>query len=95
MGEHKKESCSYSEILKTPLYRILFNFPIGVIAFVILNYIFNKAAEPHNAVELSLQMPILSHNSRPDYLKDIYWLIYITLAILTGEVMSFFWRNAG
>ncbi|WP_025209105.1 hypothetical protein [Hippea sp. KM1] len=95
-----------SNLLKTPLYRILFNFPIGVIAFVILNYVFNDT--------ISLQLPIICQNidnctvvnhalhninmhygaKTPIYSNsspsgDIYWLIYITLAILIGEVVSF------
>ncbi len=71
------------DLLKTPIYRILFNFPIGVIAFVILNYIFNN---DNNNVILTLQLPI--HYSDPA-LKNIYWLIYITSAILIGEIVSF------
>ena len=109
----------FSNLLKTPLYRILFNFPIGVIAFVILNCAFNNT--------ISLQLPITTnhtsihqsidnhtHNntnnntgsnlaacinshcktdtysySNTSTSGDIYWLIYITLAILIGEIVSF------
>ena len=116
MGEPKKESCSYAEILKTPLYRILFNFPIGVIAFVILNCTFNNTISlqlPIATIHASIHQNINNHtdnntagnlvacinshcktntysyNSNISPSGDIYWLIYITLAILIGEVVSF------
>jgi len=70
---------SLFKLLKTPLYRILFNFPIGVIAFGILNWVLDG--------KKSLQIPFATNNLGS--LGNLYWLIYITLAILIGEVVAF------
>ena len=104
-----------SNLLKTPLYRILFNFPIGVIAFVILNCTINNTISlqlPIATIHASIHQNIDNHTdnntagnlaacinshcktntysySNPSPSGDIYWLIYITLAILIGEVVSF------
>lgn len=67
------------EVLKIPIYRILFNFPIGVIAFGILNYLI------YGKISFEFPFEISNHGS----LDNLEWLIYITIAILLGEVVSF------